>query len=71
MRSAESRKVNDLEMKRLRILVDASRINRVRNKEVCGALASRVDQGVLRWLGHAERMDECRMARKVLMASTG
>ena len=29
--------------------------------------ASRGDQRVLRWFGHVERMDEYRMARKVLM----
>ena len=28
---------------------------------------SRADQRVLRWFGHVERMDEYRMARKVLM----
>ena len=31
-------------------------------------LASRADQRVLRWFGHVERMDECRMGRRVLMA---
>ena len=31
-------------------------------------LASRVDQRVLRWLGHMERMDENRLARRVMMA---
>ena len=31
-------------------------------------LASRADQRVLRWIGHVERMDENRMARRVLMA---
>ena len=31
-------------------------------------LASRADQIVLRWFGHVERMDDCRMARRVLMA---
>ena len=31
-------------------------------------LASRVGQRVLRWFGHVERMDECRMARPILMA---
>ena len=34
-------------------------------------LASRADQRVLRWLGHMERMDEYRMARKMLMADVG
>ena len=49
-------------------------MDRVRNEEVCRRagtereLASRVDQRVLRWFGHVERMDEYRMARKVLMA---
>ena len=31
-------------------------------------LASRADQRVLRWFGHVERMDEYRMAKRVLMA---
>ena len=31
-------------------------------------LASRADQRVLIWFGHVERMDEYRMARRVLMA---
>ena len=31
-------------------------------------LASRADQRVLRWFGLVERMDEYRMARRVLMA---
>ena len=49
------------------------RLDRVRNEEVCRRagvereLASRADQRVLRWFGHVERMDEYRMARRVLM----
>ena len=34
-------------------------------------LASRADQRVLRWFGHVERMDDYRMARRVLMAEVG
>ena len=69
MRSAERRKVNVLEMKCLRSLVGVSRMDRVRNEEVCRRagiereLASRADQRVLRWFGH-----EYRMARRLLMA---
>ena len=49
-------------------------MDRVRNEEVhrrAGIeweLASRADQRVLRWFGHVERIDEYRMARRVLMA---
>ena len=49
------------------------RRDRVRNEEMCRRagiereLASRADQRVLRWFGHVERMDEYRMARRVLM----
>ena len=49
-------------------------MDRVRNEDVrrrAGIereLASRADQRVLRWFGHVERMDECRMARRVMMA---
>ena len=31
-------------------------------------LPSRADQRVMRWFGYVERMDEYRMARRVLMA---
>ena len=49
-------------------------MDRVRNEEVRWIaviereLASRADQRVLRWFGHVERMDEYRMARRVLIA---
>ena len=49
-------------------------MDRVRNEEVrrrAGIereLASSVYQRILRWFGHVERMDEYRMARRVLMA---
>ena len=48
-------------------------MDRVTNEEVrmrAGIerkLASRAAQRVLRWFGHVERMDEYRMARRVLM----
>ena len=72
--SVESKKVNVLEMKCLRSFFGVSRMDRVRNEEVrrrAGIereLASRADQRVLRWFGHVGRMDEYRMARRVLMA---
>ena len=74
IRSAERRKVNVLEMKSLRSLVGVSRMDRVNNEEVrrrAGIereLTSRADQRILRWFGHVEKMDEYRMARRVLMA---
>ena len=75
MRSAERRKLNVLEMKWLTSLVGVSRMDRVRNEEVhmrAGIgreFASRADRKVLGWFGsHVERMDEYRMARRVLMA---
>ena len=49
----------------------ASRAERERDQKGKGIereLASREDQRVLRWFGHVERMDEYRMARRVLMA---
>ena len=65
--------MNVLEMKCLRSLVGVSRKDRVRKEEVrriAGIeteLASRGNQRVLRLFGHVERMDEYRMARRVLM----
>ena len=72
IRSAERRKVDVFEMKCLRSLVGVSRMDIVRNEEVrrrAGIereLASRADQRVLRWFGHLERMNEYRIARRVL-----
>ena len=49
-------------------------MERVRNEEVLRRariereLASRADQRVLRWFGHVKRMDDYRMARRVLLA---
>ena len=49
-------------------------MDRVKNEELCrragieNELVCTVDQRVLRWVGHVERMDEYRMARWVLMA---
>ena len=49
-------------------------MDRVRNEEVCRRAGierestSKSDQRVFRWFWHVERMDEYRMARKVLMA---
>ena len=74
MRISERRKVNVLEIKCLRSSVGVSRMDRVRNEEVLRRagiereLASSADQRVLRWFGQVERMDEYRMARRVLMA---
>ena len=73
MRSAKRRKANVHEMKCLRSLGGVSRMDRVRNEVrtrdgIERELASRADQRVLRWFGHVERMDEYRMARRVLMA---
>ena len=66
--------MNVLEMKCLRSLVGVLRMDRVRNEEVrrrAGMereLTSREDQRILRWVEHVERMDEYRMARRVLTA---
>ena len=66
--------MNVLEMKCLKNLVGVSRMNRVRNEEMSRRagiereLASRADQRVLKWFGHVERIDEYRMARRVLFA---
>ena len=74
MRSAESRKVNVLDMKRLKSLVGVSLICGIRNEEVCKRagiereLASRVDQTVLRSFGHVERIEEYRIPRRLPMA---
>ena len=67
-------KVNVLETKCLRSLVGVSRMDRVRNEEVRRRVGigkgfvSRADQRVLRCFGHVKKMDQYRMARRVLTA---
>ena len=75
MRSAERRKVNVLEMKCLRILVEVLRLDRVGKEELRRRAVierewtRRAEQRVLRWFGHVVRMDGSRMSRRVLMAN--
>ena len=72
MRRAESRNVNVIELKGLKCLVGVSRMERVGNAEVCRRaeiereLTSRVDQRVLRWFLHGERVNGHCLARWVL-----
>ena len=54
-------------------IIRASRMDKVKNENVCGRagvdkeLTSRIDQRVLRWFGHVERMDEHHILRRVSM----
>ena len=59
----------------LRNICGVRRIDRVRNTEVrrrCGKevnVGVKIEQSVLRWFGHVERMDEERMVKRVYEAS--
>ena len=65
-----SERVNVLEMKCLSSMVLVTRKDSVRNQEVhrmagmVMELSSRLDQRVLRWFEHVERMDEEHMTKK-------
>ena len=61
-------------MKCVRSLVGMSQMDRVRNEEVRrragierGICDYSGSESILRWFGHVERIDEYRMARRVLM----
>ena len=68
------RKVCVFEMNGLRAICDLSRRDRVRNvriREICNwnkSLVTRVEQGVLKWFGHVNRMDDKRLARKLFVS---
>lgn len=72
MKEAEKRRLDVLEMNCLRSMVGVTRMDRIRNEEVrrrtgvVRELSSRVDQRVLRWFGHMERMSEERLVKKVM-----
>ncbi len=69
--AVERRRLNVMEMRCLRSICGVTRMDRVRNDEVrrrTGAvkeLADRAEQGVLRWFGHVERMEEQRLVKKI------
>ena len=74
LREAERRKLNVFEMGCLRSMCGVTLWDRVRNEEVRRRvhverqLSDRVDQSVLRWFGHVERMDEERLVKRVMNA---
>ena len=58
-------------MKCLRSFVGVSQIDKVRNEVVrrrAGIERELADKRVLRWFGHVKRMDEYRLARRVLIS---
>ena len=75
MRVEERRKLNVLEMKCLRSMIGVTRRDRVRNEEVrrrtgvVKTLDQKVEQRVLRWFGHMERMNEERLVKQVFLSS--
>ena len=74
MKVTERQKLNVFEMKCLRSMTGVSQLDRVRNElvrartGVSRELAARVDMNVLRWFGHAERMDNEQLLKKVVNA---
>ena len=74
MEVTDRQKLNEFEMKCLRIMTGVSRLDRVRNEVarvrvgVRRELTARVDMNVLRWFGHVERMDNDRLLKKVMNA---
>ena len=74
MKVNERQKLNVFEMKCLRSMTGASRLDRVRNEVVRARtgvrreLAARVDMNALICFGHVERMDNERLLKKVMNA---
>ncbi len=71
MGAAERKRLNVMEMRGLRSMCGVTRMDRMRNEEVrrrtgfVKELAERAEQGMLRWFGHVERMEEERLVKKV------
>ena len=67
----ERKRMEAVEMNCLRNICGIRRIDRVSNAEIrrrCGknvSLGQKIDQGVLRWFGHVERMGNERIAKRV------
>ena len=71
LKVCERKRMEAVEMNCLRNICGLSRIDRVPNVEIrrrCGknvCVSQRIDQGVLRWFGHVERIGDERMAERV------
>ena len=67
----ERKRIEAVEMDCLRNICGLRRIDRVPNVEIrrrCGksvSVGQRMDQGLLRWFGHVERMGDERLAKRV------
>ena len=67
----ERSRIMAVQMYNLRELLGITRMDRVlnaRTRELCGVkkgLDERIDEGVLRWFGNAERMGKDKIARRV------
>merc|ERR1712237_175669 len=69
--ACDGARVMQVEMSCLRSICGVRRMDRIANVEIrrrCGktvGVGERMDQGVLRWFGHAERMEGERLVRRV------
>ncbi len=69
--AVERNRLDVMEMRCLRSMCGVTRMDQVRNEEVrrrtgiVKELAERAEQGVLRWFGHVERMEEKHFVKKV------
>ena len=68
-REKERSKVRDVQMDNLRKLLGIRRVDKVPNariRELCGVkkgLDERIDEGLLRWFGHVNRIERERIAK--------
>ena len=67
----ESSRIRAVQMENLRGLLGIRRMDRVPNariRELCGVtkgMDRRIDEGILRWFGHVEKMENDRIAKRV------
>ena len=71
MERGKRSRIRDVQMDNLRGLLGIRRMDRVPNariRELCGVMKGvneKIDEGVLRWFGHVERMENVRIAKAV------
>ena len=74
LREKESR-IRAVQMNYFRVLLDIRRMDKeqnVRIKQLCGVtkgVDEKIDEGVLRWFGHVERLENGRIAQRVYVGS--
>lgn len=69
MNTTDRSRIQAAEMRVIRTVLNKTRLDKIRSERLrelvgCEAVLKKIERGQLRWLGHLERMEDSRVARK-------